>query len=397
MTQRQKRILVASSLTAGGEALTPVVKRMQRTPNMRIHVLAHKAGFKSFDASGIRFGRDQADNLHLEKISPEICRKTLIAKNPTTVLTGTQVQEKEDEQTFEQMLWQIAKERGIKSIAVLDTWDNYIERFCDLKPLPDGNRLTIKKGTELRYLPDTIAVIDEFAKKEMMELGFPEGILAVTGSPYFEHVLTEAEKLTPETRRQFLERPVFSEFDSDGKTIVFMSDSIEGFYPDIGFTEKSVLQSFLKIVDEVVEQTGMKINVIVRPHPFRNENAQEAYECETPNIVKVFHNPVTARGSDPKNEYSMEELLHSADLVVGTFNNPLITAKLMGRPVINYQLNMNEKYHFQDYLSKQDLTTKVTKEQKLGKAIIGLLNGTIIQKTMEAAKGATDRIIRLLE
>jgi len=393
---RQKRILVASSLTAGGEALTPIVKRIKKTAMTRAYVLAHKAGFKSFDAGGIRFS-NQADNLHLEKISPKICRKIIMSRNPTSILTGTQVQEKEDEQTLEQMLWQAAKERGVKSIAVLDTWENYIERFSDLKPLADGNRLTIKKGTELRYLPDTIAVMDEFAKKEMMKLGFPEGILAVTGSPYFEHVLSEAEKLTPETRRQFLERPVFSEFEDSGKTIVFMSDSIESFYPDIGFTEKSILHSFLKVTDEVAKDTGMKINVLVRPHPFRNENAREAYECETGHIKKVFHNPITARGKDPANEYSMEELLYSADLIVGTFNNPLITAKLMGRPVINYQLNMNRKYHFQDYLSKQDLTTKVTREQKLDEAIIGLLNGDIIQKTLEAAKGATDRIIGLLE
>ena len=170
-----------------------------------------------------------------------------------------------------------------------------------------------------------------------------------------------------------------------------------GFYPDIGFTEKSVLQSFLKTVDGIAKQTGMKLNIIVRPHPFRNENAKGAYECETNNIVKVFHNPITAKGFDPDNFYSMEELLYSVDLVVGTFNNPLITAKLMGKPVISYQPNLNEEYNFQYYLHEQGLVTKVTEEKTLGEAVTGLLNGGIVQRTMEAARGATDRIIELLK
>lgn len=386
----QKRILVAASMNAGAEAVSPVAKKLNGMHNNKVYVLSHKAGIVSFKGMKI-------DPMHLQKVSMKDCENAFNAFGPTSLLTGTQVQDKEGELTFEQMLWRVARDRGIKSIAVMDTWENHTERFSDLKPLNDGNKLTVRKGSELVHLPDKIAVLDEFAKKQMLEEGFEPGIIEVTGSPYYEHVLKEAENLAPATRKQFLERPIFSGFSKDAKTIVFMSDNIEGFYPDIGFTEKSVLQSFLKTVDGIAKQTGMKLNIIVRPHPFRNENAKGAYECETNNIVKVFHNPITAKGFDPDNFYSMEELLYSVDLVVGTFNNPLITAKLMGKPVISYQPNLNEEYNFQYYLHEQGLVTKVTEEKTLGEAVTGLLNGGIVQRTMEAARGATDRIIELLK
>jgi hypothetical protein len=387
----QKRILVAASMNAGAEVLAPLVKRLGATENAITRVLSYRAATRSFKAMGIEPYKE------LETASMNKCKRAFNAFKPTTLVTGTQVQDKDHPVTLEQMLWFVARKRNIKSIAVLDTWDNYIERFSDLVPSTDGNKLTIKKRTELKHLPTQIAIMDEFAKKEMLRLGFSEDVLAVTGSPYFEHVLTEAEKLTPETRKQLLEKPVFSLFDKDGKLIVFMSDNIEGFYPDIGYTEKSVLQSFLKSMDVLAERTGIKLNILVRPHPFRNENAKEAYECETGHLSKTFHNPVTSRGNDRANEYSMEELLHSADLIVGTFNNPLITAKIMGKPVLSYQPDLNDKYNFQYYLHEQGMVTKVTDENKLGQAVIDLLNGKIIQKSMEAMKGAGDRIIKLLQ
>ena len=394
MTRQKRipeRILVVASMNAGAEAVSPVAEKL-REKGAKVKILSYRAATSSFKAMGVKPDRILEKDSYVRDAIKE-----LSAFQPTSVLTGTQIQDEEHPLTLEQVLWRTSAGINIESVAILDTWGNYVERFSDLKPLPGGNKLTIKKGTELKYLPDKIAIIDEFAKKEMLALGFPEAVLEITGSPYFEHVLTEAEKLAPETRAQLLSKPVFSEFDKDGKLIVFMSDDIEGFYPDIGFTEKSVLQSFLKVMDEITAAAGAKLNVIVRPHPFRNENAREAYECETSNIAKVFHNPITARGEDSDNEYSMEELLHSADLVVGTFNNPLITAKLMGKTVLSYQPGLNEKYNFQHYLHEQDLVTKITEEGKLGGTVLDLLSGDVIQKTMEAAKGATDRIIRLLD
>jgi len=195
-----------------------------------------------------------------------------------------------------------------------------------------------------------------------------------------------------------LAKPVFAAagFSTDAKTIVFMSDS-QANYPDLGFTEKSVLQSFLRVMDELARKTGMKFNIIVRPHPFRNQDAGEAFDFETSAIRKALHNPVTAKGLEPKNDYSMEQLLATADLVVGTFNNPLITAKIVGNPVINYVPGINPRYGFQAFLTEQGLTTRVTEEEKLGAVITGLLGGTIIQKTMQTVRGATEAVIKLLK
>ncbi|MDD5096568.1 MAG: hypothetical protein PHC52_13920 [Syntrophales bacterium] len=174
-----------------------------------------------------------------------------------------------------------------------------------------------------------------------------------------------------------------------------MSDSMDS-YPDIGFTEKSVLQSFLKAIDDLAKNAGIKINVIVRPHPFRGGDAAEAFNYETLNLRKVLHNPVSARGSDPENNYTMEQLLYAADLVVGTFNNPLITAKICGRPVVHYLPGINPKYEFQKFMSDQGLSTRVTQEGMLSVVLEGILGGRIMQKSMDSVHGAIDRVAALL-
>ena|GEM_PF-2380484 len=383
--KRMQKILVAASMTGGAEAVAPVVKSL-KAKGADVRVLSHAAATESF---------------HTLKLSPEELttfsktklRALLNDFQPDAILTGTQLQSKEVPVTMEQMLWDVAKKARINTVAIMDTWGSELERFSDL----DTDSFAPPTITnKLSQLPDIIATIDLYQMGLMEDLGFPRAALALTGNPYFESVAREYSQLPPTTRTEVLAKPVFSKFDASSKLIVFMSDSIST-YPDIGFTETSVLRSFLKVLDALASKSGNKVNVIVRPHPFRNEGALSAFDIETPNIQKVLHNPVTSRGADPENEYSMEQLLATSDLVVGTFNNPIITAKLVGKPVINYMPNLSSKYSFQEFLSEQGLSNRVLEESALGEVIQDILNGEIVQKSMEAVQGAAQRVIGLLQ
>jgi hypothetical protein len=385
-----KMILAAASTNAGAEAIAPAIKKL-REQGVPVRVFSHGAATVTFRSMGM-----EPDCMFEGKPS-DATRKIALGirdsrPRPTSILTGTQMQSMEQPITFEQILWTFGTLEGMKTVAVLDTWANYKERFSDMRL--DAPSPAI--ANPLSRLPNIIAVMDDYAKRQMLELSFPKDVIAVTGNPYFELVLDNFMRLSPMTQHQMLMKPVFANFKDHGETITFMSDSMDG-YPDIGFTEKSVLQSFLRIVDDIAAKTGIPINVIVRPHPFRFQDAGSAFEFDTPHIVKVLHNPVTAKGGDPANDYTMEQLLYISDLVVGTFNNPLLTAKIVGNNVVSYMPGLNPKYDFYEFLSAQGLAARVTAEDKLGEVIEAALEGRLMQNTMKTVRGATDAVIKLLE
>jgi len=391
-TCSRKRILIASSLNAGAEAVAPLVERLMGRGDT-VRVLSHRAATATFKSMDIEPDRI-LENLYAADLVRE-----LTEFEPAIIVTGTQIQRRECPIPLEHSLWwmgsRINNGNGFlpRSIAVMNTWGTELEQFSTLDI---RGEVPLRIMEKMAWAPDQIAVLDEYQMQKMLALGFDRKKLVITGNPYFEHVETQIAGLSPNTRAELLAKPVFSGFHKNGTLLVFISDDMSPF-PDITFTEKDVLQSFLKTVDRLAEETGMKINLIVRPHPFRNANAQDAFDCETPHIRKVLHNPVSAKGGKPKNNYSMEQLLTSVDLVVGTLNNPLITAKIIGRPVIHYLPGVGTDYEFQKFLSDQGMSTRVTRESDLGTAIQCILDGRIVQKPLEAGKDAIENVIRLID
>ena len=80
--------------------------------------------------------------------------------------------------------WRAAAEAGVPSVAFVDCWWGYLERFV----LP-GESLA---GTPL---PDAIAVVDEIARADMAALAFPEERLHVLGSPWLASLAAQAAAL----------------------------------------------------------------------------------------------------------------------------------------------------------------------------------------------------------
>ena len=386
----RRKVLLAASMNGGAEAIIPLIEAL-KAKGLEVHVLSYKAATSTFKDRGVLFEEVQG------KPSLECCRRKIAEFGPGCIVTGTQTQDAEQPLTFEQMLWQAGKEARVSTIAVMDTYDTYLARFSDLNLAAKSPILSIR--AKLSRMPHKIAIMDAYARQEMLGLGFPESVLAVTGNPHFEHTVREAAKLAPDTRAHLLTKPVFKQFYGFGRTVVFMSDSIEGYYPNIGFTEKSMLQMFLAAAEGVARQACVQINVIVRPHPVRDQNARDAFKeaSEKLRLLRVvLHNPTKTRESDPLNYYTMEALLYSATAVVGTFNNPLVTAALMGKPVIQFLPGITPGHEFQVFLSEQDYAVRITKEEDLAKALRSVLEGKTIQKPFEAAQDAIDRVVELV-
>lgn len=392
-----KRVLVASSMNAGAEVTSPVAKTLKERGAL-VHLVSYGAATSVFKQFGLPPDSIiEKSGSNRDEISTHLnseVKRILGEFNPDVVLTGTQLQDADHRITLEQILWF----SGRRSVAVTDTWINYNERFSDLVP---GSNREIVPGTTRKYLPNVITAIDRFAFDQMVALGFDPSTLAVTGNPYFEHVLTVGAGFSDSDKQALVEKPVFSSFTKGATLVVFLSDSIETAYPDIGFTEKSVLASFI----QGVVSLDCPINVVVRPHPFRGANAKDAFDSSVPSSSKakfVLHNPASARGSDPANDYPIELLLAAADVVVGTINNPLITAAILrssgnSPTVIQYTPGISDaKYRFYAFLADRGITSEALNEFDLARMLNSTLNGSLRQANFAPSVGAIDRVIDLL-
>lgn len=401
-----KRVLVVATMNGAGEAVAPVVRKL-REQGTKVLIVSQGGGVQAFKKFGI-----EPEVIPEKGISREDLLDIAREFNPTSVLAATSsYQSKEQPQTLEQMIYHVSKDLGIKCIAVLDYWGGYSERFSDqeLEGRTDQHNIT-KIVRPLVHMPDVIAIMDEYAKEKMLAEGFDPKLLAVTGQPYFEYVAEVGRRMPPDIKQKIFSKamfpvlgpkgevithmPFFANQDPEIKLIVFISDIVSTFYPKMGYDEYTVLQEFLYAANALPAH-GYKVNVIVRPHPFRPGRDKEAFAEIAPHIGKIgraLHNPTKKEDQD---YYTIEELLSAADLVVGTMNLPLFTAKCLGKPVISFQPNLQEEDRMA-YTNERGLTTLVTDEREIVLTMMKLLSGRIVQEPMPLLDGATDRVIELL-
>lgn len=83
--------------------------------------------------------------------------------------------------SFECELFRWAKTKGIPSVAVLDYWSNYRQRFLHQEQL---------------VLPDRVTALDEASVSDMLSAGLPATQIVVTGQPYFSWLIANRLNLS---------------------------------------------------------------------------------------------------------------------------------------------------------------------------------------------------------
>lgn len=207
---------------------------------------------------------------------------------PDIIITGTSANDK-----TEKRLWQEAKELKIKSVAILDHWANYGIRFSKwgLKEIENFN-----KNPDI--FPNYIIVMDEFAKKEAINDGIPEGIILPLGNPHFETIKHKAT--TP--------------FNPDPSLIVFAS---EPYIEDYGTGLEKIAA---KDIIDFCSKNGK--NVIIKLHP--KESVEKYKEFERENVVLNKETPLT-------------EIMKKASLTISMTSMALIEGAILGLPILSYQ------------------------------------------------------------
>src|SRR3989344_7327653 len=123
------KILATSWHPGGANAIVPVIKQLMAEGKTDVTVIGHEFTEPIFAKAGLEF--KTIKDFGLGDISLNSMEKLLTAVSPTLVLTGTAAQEGKGNNVIEHTITLAARKLGVKSLAVLDVWANYWQRFTD--------------------------------------------------------------------------------------------------------------------------------------------------------------------------------------------------------------------------------------------------------------------------
>lgn len=291
---RVPNIMVVAT-DAGGGAVTAPVAALAREQGWQVTVFS---------------GRCTADFFHDYNLNPLCAVDDLSTQmrciSPDVILLGTTRYP-----SPERSITKLARPMRIPSVAILDDWSNYLERFSD--------------GPSKYVLPDLICCPDKLAKQEMLDEGISEDRLMITGHPALAIVAEKIKKrsASPPPRPNF--------FPTDGTPVmVFLSEThsldfgvCEGqsgpLGPYLGYTEFSVRQELANLTSSIF--------IVEKLHPSDTRTFSLPTDCVPGRWI-----------NSPK--YPLWELLWHADIVVGMKSVALLESALLGRPTVSYQPNL---------------------------------------------------------
>ena len=213
---------------------------------------------------------------------------------PRVLVTGTSAEAEDDA-----LSWRWARERGIPTVAFVDSWINYALRFTT----PGGGWVT--------PLPDTIATIDDAATRRLVEAGLPEDRITSLGSPAFDGLAARRRPM-PSTK--------------SGVEILFASQPLAGRGLPAAWDEERALATLLTTLEGL--DLGAPITLRVRLHPAEAGGAVRARlsEWSTPGASALIDERV-----------DRHESIGSSHLVVGIVSMLLVEAQWLGRPALSVQ------------------------------------------------------------
>lgn len=163
----QKKVLMVFDDPGGGLAVSSLVESLLME-KIYIEIYSGKLSEKFL----------QKKNRSYKKIDSMITREqaaVIIDKaKPDLLITGT------GGGNAEQELRNVAFEKNIKSIVILDFWKDYGRRW-------------LYSSYSLAEMKDTICVMDALTKEEMISENFREENILVTGHPYLDKIFNSSE------------------------------------------------------------------------------------------------------------------------------------------------------------------------------------------------------------
>jgi len=302
------RLVFAAKDPGGCDSLIPIINELSDNEILCMMSESSKAILK----------KNSIEFLDVDSMSDGEIYDNLRKFNPNVCIFGTSFGYSIDKKIIE-----YASKNDIATLSIVDYWSNYWGRFIQ---------------SNKQYLPDSICVIDELMKQEMLDLGFEKSILKVTGNPRFVMYKNDPRK-------------------HDENIILFISQPLRADDLQLGYDEYQVLEDVIEALNII---NIKKHKIVIKLHPREKKNKYES-------IVKKSSIPlVLNRDSD------IEELIQKSVLLIGMSSIVLFHAALLGKSVISYQPNVKKDLFI---LNKMGIQKTIKSKTELVNDIKRIING----------------------
>ena len=284
------------------------------------------------------------------KLSCQDVREMLIDYGVEITITGTTESYDQIVGRLEAIFISESNKVGINTISITDCWHKQKARF------------SLSESNQIDVLPNKICVINDKAKSLMINDGFSEDIIYVTGNPGWDKLVGVRKRIARKKHYH--------------KAIVFVSQPIsEDDYNDIGYTENEVLLDVLKLVNE--DPLLLNAEVLIKMHP---------RECPT-KYNNLIGNKFGVKVSIIDDSYDIYGLAQGAICSIGMFSMMLTEFFILGFNAISYQPVSNKGSVIEVGLLENCVTTfnKLSEKIHSNKAISDIKVGN-----------STDNIIDLI-
>lgn len=170
------KVLFLTRDRGSAQTLLPVIKLLQGCNAVRSCVLVPTVSAGLLAEQGVDF---MLLNEGYFAQAPEACISTILDQmDPDLVVSGSSPGRGQLPESPEQYLILAARRRGIPSLAILDFWGMYGERF-----LSPGGRV------DPALMPDRLCVLDSRCRDDLIALGASSEQIAVTHNPWLDAVV----------------------------------------------------------------------------------------------------------------------------------------------------------------------------------------------------------------
>ena len=260
-------------------------------------IFSGKLSAKYLEERNIKFEKTES-NINKDKAEEMICDEM-----PDILITGT------GGGNIEQELRNIAYERNIKSVVVLDFWKDYSRRW-------------LYATYPVEAMKDKVCVMDELTKEEMIKENFPEKNLIVTGHPYLDLIFNYERNDMIENNDKFNDKNRVNE-QGRKHSYLFLSQPLK----IIGVTDYE--EHPLKILLEALKCTGKeKVSLTIKLHPIENKSDELISLADSYNSDEL-----EIKFADEKS--SLKNLISESGAVIGYNTIAMFEARAFSKRTIS--------------------------------------------------------------
>lgn len=329
--KKEYKIIFTAQDPGGFNAMAPVIKKLEKDARFNISVILAKHACLFAEKQNIKY-------LDGDKVSFDITGADLI-------FTGTSFAG-----SIEKRIINMAKEKNIPTITIVDFWTDYVPSFSD------------SEKRNFKYLSDYILVVDEIMKKEMIAESFPPNKIFITGNPHFDSFSKIIRQKPNKNQVAFFSQP-FSEI---------YKNSCEDYKNCTKFNEVQVFEDIVRALEKI--DLNKKITINFHPRSKKLDKFDEIIKNSKLKISK-------------EKKLCNKELIKKSDIITGINSVVLFEAAMMGKKVLSYQPELKGE----DLLisNRFGLSTPVYKKEKLYSALEKMIYQKIENKNLKLIKKYT--------